>query len=242
MKGKQMQLIMKQADVFLNGEADAWFSRNHNGHTQAEVSWSRQMLGEWIQGNCKDIKKILEIGAGSGYPLAYLAELNNSKGYGIEPSTKAVESWEKHKFMRTADVELIKGIASELPFNQSTFDMVGFGFCLYLIDRSDIYKTIREADRVLKVGGYMYIEDFDPISRYTNEYQHKKGINTYKDKYFRYISDTGYYTIINHASYGFKKNTFEINEDERVSMTLLYKEKENLGECPDLKAMINGMK
>ena len=228
---------MNQANVFLNGEGDAWFQRNHEANEPPVIKHSRRMLGDWIEENCKNIENILEIGAGSGYPLAYLAELSKSTGVGIEPSTRAIENWEKRQHMKTANVELIKGVASDLPFDNSTFDIVGFGFCLYLVDRSDLYKAIREADRVLRIGGYMYIEDFDPISRYAKTYKHKKGVNSYKDKYFRYISDGGCYSIIKHASYGINEKSFEVNEDDRVSMTLLYKEREELSNSKDLRAM-----
>tara|TARA_B100000674_G_scaffold213068_1_gene174646 strand:+ start:5599 stop:6300 length:702 start_codon:yes stop_codon:yes gene_type:complete len=233
---------VNQENVFLNGEGDAWFQRNHKANEPPVINHSRRMLGNWIEENCKNIKNILEIGAGSGYPLAYLAELCKSKGIGIEPSSQAIKCWREREYMKSTDVELIKGVASNLPFETSTFDMVGFGFCLYLIDRADIYRAMIEADRVLRTGGYMYIEDFDPISKYKNRYRHKEGLISYKEKYFRYMSDSGNYTIIKHSSYGFTKDTFEINEDERVSMTLLYKEKGHLENSPNFRAKLDNEK
>nr|WP_255613665.1 class I SAM-dependent methyltransferase [Synechococcus sp. MU1617] len=199
------------------------------------------MLGRWIQENCRDIRKILEIGAGSGYPLAYLAESSKSKGIGIEPSSHAIESWKKRKQMKTTDVELVKGVANKLPFDDSSFDLVGFGFCLYLIDRLDVCQAIKEADRVLRIGGYMYIEDFDPITRYSNEYEHKKGIKSFKDNYYKYMSNSGHYSIVRHASYGFSSDRFNPRENERVSMTLLYKNKGNIEKSIELQTLHSDM-
>ena len=43
----------------------------------------------------QNISSILEIGAGNGLPLSYLADKLEAQAFGIEPSKKAVQNWEK---------------------------------------------------------------------------------------------------------------------------------------------------
>lgn len=72
--------------MFLGGEVDAWFMRNHSNF---KVPPSRRLLGEWCNPYRDEVKNILEIGAGNGVPLAYLCDVLDVDGLGIEPPQKA---------------------------------------------------------------------------------------------------------------------------------------------------------
>ena len=67
--------------------------------------------------------------------------------YGIEPSFKAVET------ACTSGVNAVQGTADRLPYRDGLFDVVVFGFCLYLCDREDLFRIASEADRVLNDQG-----------------------------------------------------------------------------------------
>lgn len=71
--------------------------------------------------------KVLDIGCGLGFPVIELAQRlgNTSKVFGIDPWEKAIErSLFKIKKYGINNVEIIKGIAEELPFEDSFFDLV----------------------------------------------------------------------------------------------------------------------
>ena len=212
-----------QSKVFLEGEADEWFSRNHS---HLGISPQRQLLGEWCNPHKNDVRKILEIGAGNGIPLAYICNVLDAQGIGIEPSQKAVENWSliREDIDGGASTSLRVGLANEIPFEDKSFDLVIFGFCLYLVDRSLLYRAIAEADRVLRDGGFLGIEDFDSPSPYSNKYSHKEGILSYKSDYSNIFTSSGHYHLISKHSYSHTANHFDANFDERVSLCLLYKQ------------------
>lgn len=214
---------MKQSDAFLSSEGNAWFERNQ---CDWKAPMARRELSRWCEPFKDGINNILEIGAGSGFPLAFLADSLDSRATGIEPSQAAVENWvnAKSRVDCGKGVSLIQGVASELPFEDGSFDVVGFGFCLYLVDRGSLFRSISEADRVLRDGGLLYIEDFDPSKRYSNTYIHMDGIRSFKSDYTSIFLASGHYCLVSKCSYSHSSNSFDSVIDERVSMNLMYKQ------------------
>ncbi len=71
--------------------------------------------------------KALDIGCGLGFPVIELSQRlgNTSKIFGIDPWEKAIErTLFKIKKYEINNVEIIKGIAEELPFEDSFFDLI----------------------------------------------------------------------------------------------------------------------
>ncbi|ABB25018.1 Methylase involved in ubiquinone/menaquinone biosynthesis-like [Synechococcus sp. CC9902] len=212
-----------QGDEFLRGEADAWFERNHS---HGKVSSAMRLLGEWCAPHKSEVGRILEIGAGTGLPLAFLSDFLEADGVGIEPSKQAVENWEtlRHEVGGGARVSMSVGLASDLPFEDKSFDLVLFGFCLYLVDRSLLYRAVAEADRVLRDGGFLAIHEFDSQSAYANEYSHRQGILSYKNDYSNIFTSSGHYYLVSKHSHAHLAEHFAPDIDERVSLSLLYKQ------------------
>jgi hypothetical protein len=86
----------------------------------------------------------LEIGCSDGWRLDVLG----LDGYGIDPSSEAIKGNDRIR----------QGTADDLPFDDKSFDIVCFGFCLYAVDNSDLFKVAYEADRVSRE--YIIIYDF----------------------------------------------------------------------------------
>ena len=219
--------VDSQGDEFLRGEADAWFERNHS---HLKVSPARRLLGEWCASHKNEVGRILEIGAGNGLPLAFLSDVLEADGFGIEPSKQAVENWEtlRHEVGGGTRVSLSVGLASDLPFEDQSFDLVVFGFCLYLVDRPLLYRAIAEADRVLRDGGFLCIEDFDATAPYSNPYQHKEGLFSFKGDYPSIFLSSGHYQLVSKQSYSHSAFQFTPDFDERVSLSLLYKQENDV--------------
>ena len=96
---------------------------------------------------------------------------------GIEPSKKAVNE------AKQKGLNVVEGTADNLPFQDNSFDIVIFGFCLYLCDREDLFRIAYEADRVLKNPGWLIIHDFFSIYPTKNPYHHVPGMFSYKMDY-----------------------------------------------------------
>ena len=123
-------------------------------------------------------KRLLKLDVG-GHRLEIIRNAFHSDSYGIDPSTKAIEDGKSIYPNNSFQV----GTADNLPFDDDSFDMVIFGFCLYLCDRKDLFKIAYEADRCLKNKGTLVIKDFCPPFPYKNNYSHSVGIFGYKMDY-----------------------------------------------------------
>jgi SAM-dependent methyltransferase len=171
---------MKQRDVFLGSEGNAWFERNPPDGMRRALPDSDDVLLTILQlpqTQTAAPTKLLEIGCASGSRLGWLQQHRGFDCYGLDPSTKAVEA------ARAQGVFAQQGTAESLPFDAAAFDIVLFGFCLYLCDREDLFRIACEADRVLRNPGWIVIHDFYSPAPSQYPYRHRPGITSFKMDY-----------------------------------------------------------
>ena len=166
---------MEQADAFFKGEGNAWLKRNAKNlpiKDDLVLAAMGEMVGTWTD------KAVLEIGCADGWRLAALQErFGFQELNGIDPSADAVKATKKR------GVEAERGFAHALPYPNDCFDVVIYGFCLYLVDRPNLFKAIAEGDRVLKDGGLMIVYDLATPMPCKNPYKHQQGLSSYKQDY-----------------------------------------------------------
>ena len=214
-----------QSEIFLSAEGDAWFLRNRD-HLEStkinniDVDFICNSLFPFKGG----ITNILEIGCGSGTKIANLAEFFNASGFGLDPSHMAIDSAKESAKDNRPELNFAVGLATDLPYSDQIFDLVFFGFCLYLVPPSETYKTLMEADRVVKNGGFIAILDFDYGSRKVNPYRHAEGVFSYKNNYSQIFTSSGYYSLVNKWSFSHSGKYFTSDRDERISIEILHKE------------------
>ena len=183
---------MRQAEAFLFGEGDNWYERNK----RAELNYNvvNAILELDIQPD-----RILEVGCGNGRYLAEYQRYFAGRGctyHGIDPSQKAIAdgraNYQGIKFwVNTA----LKGL-QQLHEYRLKYDLIIFGFCLYVVDREDLFDIVAMADRLLADGGHIAIHDFAPSVVYKVPYHHKQGLFTYKMDYARlWLGNPGYKEI-----------------------------------------------
>lgn len=144
--------------------------------------------------------------------------------HGIEPSQKAIDY--REELIRKNQLKKIKlqqGFADFLPYEDSYFDAVYIGFCLYQHDRNSLFKSLSETDRVLKRGGVCVITDFDTPVPYIRENIHNKRLPTYKTDYADNLIPYGY-SLIEKKTYSHSSLSFVKEIQERISTQILYKE------------------
>jgi ubiquinone/menaquinone biosynthesis C-methylase UbiE len=170
----------------------------------------------------ENIQSILEIGCSSGLKLRKLCTYFDASGFGIDPSNNAIEMGNKENKKDVIDnIKLQVSTADALPIESQSIDLVFFGFCLYLLDRSEVFKAIAEADRVLKPGGFVGILDFDPNGRSKNAYSHKVGIYSYKNAYADLFTASGHYYLASKVSLSHSNIFFSADNYERVALQIL---------------------
>jgi ubiquinone/menaquinone biosynthesis C-methylase UbiE len=160
---------MKQAQTFLDGEADAWIERNR------EKMGRHDPVSEIIADIGLQPTRILEIGCADGWRVERLKErFPTCSVRGIDPARIGGRS-----------TSVIRGTADDLgAFPPAEFDLVIYGFCLYLCDRRDLFKIAAEGDRVLQDRGQIIVHDFAvPEEPFARIYEHRLGILSYHMDY-----------------------------------------------------------
>ena len=168
-----------QKKIFLESEGDAWLQRNSETLALRKLPESDPLLMEFLDLPIPELKPVtvLEIGCGDGTRLSWLRENRGFECHGIEPSPQAV------KIANEKGIHARQGTAENLPFPDMSFDIVMFGFCLYLCDREDLFSIASEADRVLKNPGWLLIFDFYSPMPLKREYHHRSGLFSHKMDY-----------------------------------------------------------
>lgn len=156
---------MMQKEIMIQSEGNAWFNRNRDRLGQDDPV--THMIAAWIK---RQPARVLEVGCADGWRLAKLRTLYGCQVYGVEPSqVAAMEAAGVHR------VPVYQLTASCLPVVEGGFDLIIYGFCLYLTDPEDWLHIAAEGDRALAPGGHIIIHDFadfDPPR--TEVYEHDK--------------------------------------------------------------------
>lgn len=209
-----------QKREFLAAEGDQWFARNRAA--LAAPSLLRELVVGRVTAQLAigSRVRVLEIGCGEGRNLAALAASHPIEGHGIEPSREAVTIGSA-QFPALA---LRTGTADELPYEDCAFDVVWFGFCLYLVDRTLLMRAVAEADRVLRDSGVLAIVDFDPEVPCVRPYHHLSGLHSYKMDYARlFLANPAYVLAEKHAT-SHTTGRWESDPQERVALTICRKD------------------
>jgi SAM-dependent methyltransferase len=179
---------MKQADIFVESEGDAWLERNRKLIGRDPVGDAIEHLGIIPQ-------HVLEIGCSNGWRLAALNAKFNCVVNGVEPGMQGcIEA-------ATRRVPVWRITAESLPAGNEVFDLVIYGFCLYLTDPIDWFKIAAEGDRVLKNDGYLIIHDFiEPNRAFATRYAHRDGVLAYHARFSAlWLSHPGYERVYGRA-------------------------------------------
>jgi ubiquinone/menaquinone biosynthesis C-methylase UbiE len=208
----------KQKDLFLEFEANNWFERNKKvlDSIRAEEDLLLKEILDLTKSDTAKPLSLLEIGCGNGKRLAELQK-NGFQVIGLDPSKAAI------KVASEKGVEAKVGTADELPFPDNNFDILVFGFCLYLCDRDDLFRIASEANRVLKETGYLFILDFYSKNETSNDYHHLAGVKSYKMDYRKLFDWHPSYSLVKQmvgSHYGFKQTD---DKNEWISISVLRK-------------------
>jgi ubiquinone/menaquinone biosynthesis C-methylase UbiE len=206
-----------QKEIFKAGEGDRWFFRNRKSSNSCRDS--EDIIVNLIKSIELFPKKVLEIGCGGGHRLEIVRLAFQTDCYGIDPSTKAIDDGKR----RYPNISLQVGTADNLPFDDDSFDMIIFGFCLYLCDRKDLFKIAYEADRCLKNKGTLIIKDFYPPFAYKNKYSHHDGIYSYKMDYSRMFTWNPAYVEVSKIVFSHSGFALRDVPDEKVAIVVLRK-------------------
>lgn len=204
---------MRQADVFINSEANRWYARNKDKYQRPD------RVFEAISQIDRAPKSVLEIGCASGERLKALRDAFNCSVCGVDPSTDAMHIWLKQK-----DAHGVIGTATSLPGGNGRFDLVIFGFCLYVCDRDDLFKIVMESDRVLQDQGYLVIHDFFSEAPHSRRYSHCEGLRSYKMDYARLWLANPAYQLVHQDIFDAEPHESFSGDDNKLTISVLKKD------------------
>jgi ubiquinone/menaquinone biosynthesis C-methylase UbiE len=207
--------MSRQKTTFLTSEGDAWLSRNRSA--LRERDWSLDPLVKKIAAICAGQARVLEIGCGDGSRLQHLSTRHGFEVYGVDPSAAAVAC----AIERGVDAK--QATADALPFPDSSFDVVVFGFCLYLCDDEDLFQIAREADRVTRQSGWLLVLDFEAPSPVYRPYHHADGILSRKMDYASMFLWHPAYTLVSREKFDHSTGKWTDDPAEWVSVVCLRK-------------------
>lgn len=208
-----------QKNIFLEKEADKYFERNKNAEISVQLKKSLSLMAQ----NLKPNAKVLEIGCSDGRNLNFLKEQFGFVCYGLDPSQNAINEGSK----LYKDLNLSVGTAEHLPYENEEFDLIFFGFCLYLVDRQHLSKTVAEADRILKNQGFLSIIDFDVAFPKKRIYKHTSGVFSYKMDYSKLFLAYPHFVHVDKFAHSHVGDKFHTDPHERLATTILFKDFDN---------------
>lgn len=213
--------MSKQKTTFLLGEGDRWFERNQQALSLR--SFANDEVVKAIKELKLPINNILEIGCADGSRLDYLNRVMGFQCTGVDVSFSAIESGCRS----FPNIKLEVCPADNLNFDNSLFNVVIIGFCLYLCDREDLFTIAKEVDRVLSDNGVVIINDFHPLQPYKKAYVHSDEVYSFKMDYSLLFTWNPIYTKIYQKIYNHDGTNNIQSIDDRISVVTLHKSIDN---------------
>ncbi len=210
----------------LKNEGNAWFDRNKNALSKQKHSKGFELISSFLKVNQSLFSggvTLLEVGCSYGYNLAFINEEFGWKCIGIEPSENAVDYG--NRLWNKKDITLYVGTSDNLAIEEESIDILVFGFCLYNVERHCFMKTLSEADRVLKEGGFLCIYDFDTSMPLRRDNKHNRLVPTYKMDMASWICGNPQYTLVEKRVFSHSGEGFCADMQERCSLSVFYKER-----------------
>ncbi len=197
--------VFKQSQIFLKKEGDNYYKRNKYYNLKSDIPLIELKKLVRKYKNKKNVK-VLEIGCGDGRRLALLKKKYNCKCYGVDPSRMAI----KNKIDKKIIIK--RGTADHLDFRDNKFDIIFFGFCLYVVDLKDLINVVSEANRVLKKSGWILIWDFYSKKLIKTPYKHDKRITSIKYDFAAIFTWHPFFKQIKFKNFQYlNKKNFKVN-------------------------------
>lgn len=209
-----------QEQIFAAFEGDQWFKRNKDGLERFDpaADFSLKVMELYRL----HPRRVLEVGAASGFRLAAISQRYGARVVAVEPSVEAT----LHGKTSFPGVEFVRGQAYAIPL-QASFDLIIINFVFHWIDRTHLLRSVAEIDRLLVDGGFLIIGDFYPANLTKVRYHHlaEQELYTYKQNYAATFLASGLYHPVGliTADHSSKAPMGEVGEAERVGVWLLRK-------------------
>jgi ubiquinone/menaquinone biosynthesis C-methylase UbiE len=177
----------------MEGMIARWYSKNTGRVPEQKTIFNK------VKTEIQSGAHVLEIAPGPGFLAIEFAKAGVYKVTALEISKTFIDIANENAKNAHIDVDFRHGNASEMPFNENTFDFI---ICVAAFKNfTEPVEAIREMYRVLRPGGKACIIDLrrdvplEKIDRHIKEDLHMKGFNAWMTKFvFRHTLIKNAYT------------------------------------------------
>lgn len=128
---------------------------------------------------CPTNSFIIDVGCGYGRVCKTLEENGYEKITGVDSSHILLQRAKQ----QLSYTKLIEANASKLPFNDINFDhAISFGLINCLIEKRQVNKLIAEINRIIKSGGYWFINEYTRNDSPYFDKKYEEGNKIYKKR------------------------------------------------------------
>lgn len=162
--------------------------------------------------------KVLEVGCSSGWRLEKLRDTRGWSVYGVDPSQSAITK------AMSRGINAQVGTAEKLAYPNNSFDLIIFGFCLYIADREDLFSIASEANRVLKDDSWVGILDFWSAKHRSVNYAHHPDVKTHKFDNTQIFSWHPFYSVMDNVVRDHNSGGYTDDAEMLISASILRKD------------------
>ncbi len=162
-------------------------------------------------------ENILDVGCSFGASINALKDkFPSASFYGIDPGKESIEMANEN--LASENIYFTNGFSHELPYENNKFDVIIFSMVFQWIPRKYLIRTISEIDRVLKIGGIVYIQDFLTNKPVTSKSRHDEEIFIFKNDYASFFTIYPWYKEVYR-----EVKEIENGEDQQRNISLIRK-------------------
>lgn len=156
---------------FTEDAANRWYIRNRDRFLSRDTDPIMQAIRRLPAAP----EYVFEYGCSDGYRLQWIHDEFGSECDGVELSTIAISKKKKDVLIDYGDIgEHELGVP---------YDLIIFGFCLYLVDACSLPHIVDEVNKNLDYGGHIIIWDYFNHGHLFREYKHKDNVREHHMDY-----------------------------------------------------------
>lgn len=142
----------KKIEEMFDEIAPTYDKLNHLFTARSDILWRRKIV-KYLKSTGRNFYNIVDLASGTGDLTIELLKLEPEKIYAVDISKKMLEI-QKGK-VNDKRLELIQAEAANMPFDDSSIDLVTIGFGIRNFE--DLEFSLNEIKRVLKNEGYLIV-------------------------------------------------------------------------------------